>query len=122
MAIYILYNSNNSKIVVAVVVLILTIYLLLILLCTFKAIHDLAPLYISDLHTYTPTRNLRLASSISLTVRPHPVCPPWAPEPSVAVPLASGTPSFPRDIRNTDCLTIFKFCLKTHLLKQAYLH
>lgn len=41
------------------------------LLLTFKAIHNLTPLYLTDLlHIHTPSRSLRSSSSISHTVPP----------------------------------------------------
>ncbi|KAK7895247.1 hypothetical protein WMY93_020572 [Mugilogobius chulae] len=64
-----------------------------ILLTTFKALHNLAPQYISDLlNIYTPSRSLRSSSSLQLSV-PLPVLSPWGAEPSVALLPSSGTPS-----------------------------
>uniref|UniRef100_A0A3Q3F497 Reverse transcriptase domain-containing protein n=1 Tax=Labrus bergylta TaxID=56723 RepID=A0A3Q3F497_9LABR len=89
-----------------------------ILLLTFKAIHNLAPLYISELlHINIPTHSqVFFFHSTHCTTRPpvhhgvqglQPLCPHlWN--------------SLPPQIRNIDTLSIFKSHLKTHLFKLAY--
>src|SRR4029434_10815874 len=81
-----------------------------ILLHTFRAIHNLAPPYLSDLlHTDTSTRSLRSSSSIpprlpyprapsdpplpSTYLSPLPGLPPWGAELSAALLPNSGTHS-----------------------------
>uniref|UniRef100_A0A8C6KRX0 Reverse transcriptase domain-containing protein n=1 Tax=Nothobranchius furzeri TaxID=105023 RepID=A0A8C6KRX0_NOTFU len=90
-----------------------------ILLYTFKAIHNLAPPYLSDLfHPSTSTRSLRSSSSIHLSVPLFRL-----------VTLGSRAftrsalqlrNSLPPDLRNIDSLTLFKTRLKTHLFCLAF--
>ncbi|KAK7945374.1 hypothetical protein WMY93_001102 [Mugilogobius chulae] len=90
-----------------------------LLLTTFKAIHNLAPSYISDLlHISTPSRSLRSSSSLQLSV------------PSARLVTMGGRAfsrsapqlwnSLPPDLRNTDSLPLFKSRLKTFLFRQSY--
>uniref|UniRef100_A0A3Q3EBG2 Reverse transcriptase domain-containing protein n=1 Tax=Labrus bergylta TaxID=56723 RepID=A0A3Q3EBG2_9LABR len=90
-----------------------------LLLYTFKAIHNLAPPYLSDLlHIATSARSLRSSSSSHLTV-------PFARLSTMGGRVFSCSApqlwnSLPPDIRNIDSLPIFKSRLKTHLFKIAY--
>lgn len=90
-----------------------------ILLHTFKAIHNLAPPYLSDLlHINIPTRSLRSASSINLTVPPARLSTMGSRAFSRSAPRLWN--SLPSDIRNIDSIITFKTHLKTHLFRQAY--
>ena len=92
-----------------------------ILLHTFKAIHNLAPPYLSDLlHINVPTRSLRSASSISLTVPRAHLSTMGSRAFSRSAPHLWN--SLPPDIRNIDPNSIahFKSSIKTHLFRQAY--
>lgn len=90
-----------------------------ILLFTYKALHDLAPSYLSDLlHVYVPSRTLRSSASVTLVV------------PSVRLTTMGGRAfsytapkiwnTLPQDIRNSSSLSIFKSRLKTHFFRLAY--
>uniref|UniRef100_A0A3Q3FGZ3 Reverse transcriptase domain-containing protein n=1 Tax=Labrus bergylta TaxID=56723 RepID=A0A3Q3FGZ3_9LABR len=90
-----------------------------ILLLTFKAIHNLAPLYISELlHINIPTALSGLLLPFNSLHHP-PACPPWG-----SRAFSRSAPhlwnSLPPQIRNIDTLSIFKSHLKTHLFKLAY--
>ncbi|KAI5628136.1 hypothetical protein C0J50_12795, partial [Silurus asotus] len=90
-----------------------------ILLLTYKALHNLAPQYLTQLlHVYTPSRALRSSSSISLVA-------PWirlttmgARSFSYAAPRLWN--SLPLDVRNSECLLTFKKRHKTYHLIQAF--
>jgi hypothetical protein len=90
-----------------------------IILLTFRALHNLAPAYISDLvECYQPTRTLRSSSGSLLTthtarLRQYGDRSFW-----VAAPLLWN--DLPRDIRECDSINCFKKVLKTHLFKKAY--
>ncbi|CAJ1074417.1 uncharacterized protein LOC115370421 [Xyrichtys novacula] len=90
-----------------------------ILLYTFKAIHNLAPPYLSDLlHIATPARHLRSSSSLHLSVPPVHLSTMGGRAFSRSAPrLWNSLPSY---IRNIDSLPLFKSKLKTHLFKLAY--
>lgn len=90
-----------------------------ILVNTFNAIHNLAPPYLSDLiHINNPTRSLRSASAINLSVPPARLSTMGARAFTRSAPRLWN--SLPPDIRNMDSLPTFKSHLKTHLFKQAY--
>lgn len=90
-----------------------------ILLYAFKAIHNLAPPYLSDLlHIATSTRSLRSSSSIHLTVPSARLSTMGSRAFSRSAPQLWN--SLPPDIRNIDSLPLFKSRLKTHLFKIAY--
>ena len=90
-----------------------------ILLHTFKAIHNLAPPYLSDLlHTATSTRSLRSSSSIHLTVPSARLTTMGSRAFSRSAPKLWN--SLPPDIRNIDSFPQFKSSLKTHLFRIAF--
>uniref|UniRef100_A0A8C6LBK5 Reverse transcriptase domain-containing protein n=1 Tax=Nothobranchius furzeri TaxID=105023 RepID=A0A8C6LBK5_NOTFU len=90
-----------------------------ILLYTFKAIHNLAPPYLSDLlHPSTSTRSLRSSSSIHLSVPPFRLVTMGSRAFSRSAPQLWN--SLPPDLRNIDSLTLFKTRLKTHLFRLAF--
>ena len=67
-----------------------------ILLYTFKAIHRLAPPYLSDLlHVAAPVRSLRSSSSLHLTPATSPLLIQPPPHPSHISPPLHGEPSLP---------------------------
>ena len=87
-------------------------------LTTFKALHGLAPGYISDLLTpYEPTRTLR---SINLQLLTVPRVRSRAGERSFAVCGPSLWNKLPANLRAIDEVDSFKAQLKTHLYSQAY--
>ncbi len=91
-----------------------------ILLLTYKALHNLAPQYLSQLlHVYTPSRALRSSSSISLVVPRIRLTTMGARSFSYTAPRLWN--SLPLNIRNSDCLLTFKTRLKTYLFIQAFL-
>ena len=90
-----------------------------ILINTFKAIHNLAPPYLSDLiHVEIPTRSLRSASATKLTVYPFNLSTMGLRAFSRSAPDLWN--SLPPNIRNMDTIAIFQTHLKTHLFRQAY--
>lgn len=95
------------------------LFIIYLLFLTFKAIHNLAPLYLTDLlHINTPTRTLRSSSSIHLTVPPARLTTIGFRAFSRSAPCLWNT--LPPDIRNINSLSIFKSHLKTYLFKLAY--
>ena len=88
-----------------------------LLLLTYKALHALAPQYLSDLlENYTPARTLRSSDLGLLTV-------PRAKKLgdrafSVAAPTLWN--ALPLGIRQAQTLASFKSALKTHLFVQAF--
>lgn len=91
-----------------------------ILLLTFKALHSLAPPYLTDLlHIYTPSRTLRSSLSLSLVLPRIRLKTMGARTFSHAAPRLWN--SLPLDIRNIDSLHTFKSRLKTYLFTQAFL-
>ncbi|XP_029923297.1 uncharacterized protein LOC115370421 [Myripristis murdjan] len=91
-----------------------------VLLFTFKAIHNLAPPYLSDLlHVPTPSRALRSSSSIHLSVPSARLTTMGSRAFSRSAPRLWN--SLPPQLRNIDSFTHFKSQLKTHLFKTAYL-
>ncbi|KAK0132534.1 hypothetical protein N1851_032613 [Merluccius polli] len=90
-----------------------------ILLFTFKAIHNLAPPYLSDLlHVATPTRTLRSSASIHLTVPSARLTTMGSRAFSRSAPRLWN--SLPPQLRNMDSLHLFKSTLKTHLFRTAF--
>nr|XP_033933927.1 uncharacterized protein LOC117442044 isoform X1 [Pseudochaenichthys georgianus] len=90
-----------------------------VLLLTFKALHTLAPPYLSELlHIYTPSRTLRSSSAFQLTVPSARLITMGSRAFSHSAPRLWN--SLPQDIRNMDSLPTFKSSLKTHLFKLAY--
>ena len=83
-----------------------------ILVLAFKAIHGLAPPYISDLISVRPKSSYNLRSNSSLLLEP--------PKEKMLAGqcLWNGLPTELRDIQS---LTIFKRNLKTHLFGQVFL-
>ncbi|KAJ0023088.1 hypothetical protein NQD34_002987 [Periophthalmus magnuspinnatus] len=90
-----------------------------IILLTYKALHNLAPPYLSDLiHISTPARSLRSSSSLHLTVPPARLVTMGSRAFSCSAPLLWN--SLPHDLRNTHSLPHFKSKLKTHLFRKAF--
>ena len=91
-----------------------------ILLITYKALNNLAPLYIRELLTpYVPARQLR-SSSKNLLVIPHFNLKTYGARSfSVAAPTLWNT--LPSDIINSSSVSVFKNKLKTFLFKKAFL-
>lgn len=89
-----------------------------LLLLTHKALHGMAPVYLSELLVqYQPSRSLRSGQTGLLVV-------PRSRVRAGDRRFASAAPrlwnALPQSIRNTDNLTGFKQALKTHLFQQAY--
>lgn len=90
-----------------------------ILLLTFKAFHNLPPLYLSELfHIYTPKHTLRSSSSFSLVVPPVRLVTMGSRAFSFAAPHLWN--SLPKSLQESDCLVTFKSRLKTYLFKLAF--
>uniref|UniRef100_A0A3B3RKC8 Reverse transcriptase domain-containing protein n=1 Tax=Paramormyrops kingsleyae TaxID=1676925 RepID=A0A3B3RKC8_9TELE len=90
-----------------------------ILLLTFKAIHDLAPSYLSDLiQINRPSRSVRSSSSLHLTV-PHTRLTTMGGR-AFSYSAAYLWNTLPPDIRRINSISMFKSRLKTHLFKVAY--
>ena len=90
-----------------------------VLLMTFKAIHNLAPPYLSDLLQFpTHSRSLRSASTILLSVPPARLTTMGSRAFSRSAPRLWN--SLPPGLRNIDSLSHFKSQLKTHLFRTAY--
>uniref|UniRef100_A0A3Q2ZIU4 Reverse transcriptase domain-containing protein n=1 Tax=Kryptolebias marmoratus TaxID=37003 RepID=A0A3Q2ZIU4_KRYMA len=90
-----------------------------IIMYTFKAIHNLAPSYLSDLvHITTHSRSLRSSSSIHLNIPPVRLSTMGNRAVSHSAPQLWN--ALPPDLRNIDNLSTFKSQLKTHLFKLAF--
>uniref|UniRef100_A0A3P9M9H0 NACHT LRR and PYD domain-containing protein n=1 Tax=Oryzias latipes TaxID=8090 RepID=A0A3P9M9H0_ORYLA len=90
-----------------------------LLLYTFKALHSLAPSYLSNLlHINTPSHSLRSSSSLQLSVPPARMVTMGSRAFSRSAPQLWN--SLPPDLRNTDSFLIFKSRLKTYLFKLAF--
>ncbi|KAF7640974.1 hypothetical protein LDENG_00002140, partial [Lucifuga dentata] len=90
-----------------------------ILLLTFKALHNLAPPYLSELlHPYTPSRSLRSSSAVLLSVPSFRLSTMGARAFSCSAPRLWN--SLPLHIRQLDSITQFKSQIKTRLFKLAY--
>ncbi|XP_033827891.1 uncharacterized protein LOC117375687, partial [Periophthalmus magnuspinnatus] len=90
-----------------------------ILLITFKALHNLAPPYLTDLlHHHTPSRSLRSSSSNLLSLPCRTKLRTWGDRAfSIAAPTLWN--SLPKPLRDCSDLPTFKKELKTHLFKIA---
>lgn len=90
-----------------------------VLLLTFKALHGLAPSYLTELiETYTPARSLRSQSKHLLLV-PHTRLKSFGDRAfAKAAPVLWN--SLPLHIRTCDSLPSFKSLLKTYLFQRAY--
>ncbi len=89
-----------------------------ILLLVYKALHGLAPRYITDmLTTYTPARTLRATGSGNLLI-PHTRSKEGEAAFSVYAPQKWNT--LPDTVRHATSVTIFKNRLKTHLFSTAF--
>ena len=91
-----------------------------ILLITYKALHNLAPSYLTDLlQRHSPTRRLRSADHNLLTpISKSKRCTLGDRAFAIAAPTLWN--SLPLIIRNSDSLPSFKTQLKTHLFKTAF--
>jgi len=91
-----------------------------ILLLTYKALHEQAPGYISDLiEIYKPKRNLRSASSKNLVMTSYNL------KSYGYRAFYHSAPSLwnalPLDIKTANSLTSFKSLIKTYLFREAYI-
>ncbi|KAF7655728.1 hypothetical protein LDENG_00051610, partial [Lucifuga dentata] len=90
-----------------------------VLLLTFKALHNLAPPYLSELlHPYTPFRSLRSSSAVLPSVPPFRLSSMGARAFSCSAPRLWN--SLPLHIHQLDSITQVKSQIKTHLFKLAY--
>lgn len=90
-----------------------------VLLITFKALHGIAPAYISDLiNLYIPERNLRSSNSNRLAVPRYKLRTCGYRAFSCAAPLLWN--ALPSNIRFADSLCSFKSQLKTYLFIEAF--
>jgi len=90
-----------------------------ILLITFKALHGLAPPYISDLiHTYSPARTLRSSDTGLLRIPRHKLSSFGGRAFCTAAPTLWN--SIPQDIRDLSTLHEFKTHLKTYLFASCF--
>lgn len=92
-----------------------------VLLFAFKALNYLAPSYLSELlHPYKPSRSLRSADQLLLTVSKTKRKLRGDCAFSVAAPKLWN--NLPHDIRQASSLSVFKSLLKTHLFSLAFEH
>ncbi|XP_078126476.1 uncharacterized protein LOC144530683 [Sander vitreus] len=89
-----------------------------ILVLTYKALHHLAPSYLTDLSPYQPSRSLRSTSAGLLSIQKSNLRSFGDRAFSRAAPRLWN--SLPQEIRTSASLTIFQSCLKTHLFTTAY--
>jgi len=91
-----------------------------ILLLSYKCLHDLAPVYLSDLlHPYIPARNLRSSDPcLSLLAVPRSRTGFGDRSFEVAAPILWN--SLPPTIKNSPSVQIFKKKLKTYLFQQNH--
>ncbi|KAF7641542.1 hypothetical protein LDENG_00278210 [Lucifuga dentata] len=90
-----------------------------ILLLTSKALHNLAPPYLSELlHPYTPSRSLRSSSAVLLSDPPFRLSTMGVRAFSCSAPRLWN--SLPLHIHQLDSIMQFKSQIKTHLFKLAY--
>ena len=90
-----------------------------ILLLTYKALHGMAPKFISDLvHPYIPKRTLRSSSKNFLQVK-SPSTKFYGAR-SFTVAAITEWNRLPHNIRQAESVTIFKSHLKTHLFCHCY--
>ena len=89
-----------------------------LMLLTFRALHGLAPAYISDLlQPYTPARRLRSASNHDLSV---PSSNTRYGDRMFAVSAPRIWNTLPIELKSAQTLAAFKRLLKTHLFREAY--
>lgn len=91
-----------------------------VLLLVYKALHGLAPVYITDLLTnYVPVRALRSSDSLKLSI------PRTRTKTYGEAAFSSFAPrlwnELPLDLKNSDTMETFKKNLKTYLFKKAFL-
>ncbi|XP_078272170.1 uncharacterized protein LOC144602922 [Rhinoraja longicauda] len=93
-----------------------------ILLMTYKALHNLAPSYLTDLlHRHTPTCTLRSAAANLLSPPIRTKLRSWGDSAfSIAAPTLWN--SLPQTVRDSSSLTTFKTSLKSHLFSTAFNH
>ena len=90
-----------------------------VLVLTFQVVHNLAPVYITDLiSVYEPGRQLRSASRSLLTVPRHNLERFGRRDFSVNAPHSWN--DLPDNLRLIDSVVLFKRHLKTHLFKAAF--
>jgi len=90
-----------------------------IVLFTFKALHGLAPSYISDMISkYKPGRCLRSSNELLITSSTYNLKTYGYRSFAVSAPTLWN--SLPSELRNIDCFTTFKKELKTYLFKLAF--
>ncbi|XP_068561742.1 LOW QUALITY PROTEIN: uncharacterized protein [Cebidichthys violaceus] len=91
-----------------------------ILLITYKALHNLAPPYLSDLlHRHTPNRNLRSADANLFTPPTLSKHQTWG-DRAFSIAAPSLWNSLPQHLRHSPSLATFKTALKTHLFQSAF--
>ena len=93
-----------------------------IALLIYKALHGLAPTYISELiEEYKPKRTLRSASQFLLCTRPPKLCKTkYYGERSFAAAAPKGWNKLPSKLRAVSNINSFKKGLKTHLFNASY--
>ena len=93
-----------------------------VLILTYKAIHGLAPPYISDLIRTRERTNYNLRSSSQLLLQPYNVTKTKKTLGDRAFQVASPGlwNSLPNDIRNAKTMDVFKSLVKTYLFRKAY--
>ncbi len=90
-----------------------------VLFLTYKALHNLAPHYLSDLlHLYTPLRSLRSSSADLLSVPKFKMSSFGGRAFSCVAPKLWN--SLPLNIRQLDSISHFKVKIKTHLFRIAF--
>ena len=90
-----------------------------LLLLTYKALHQCAPVFISDIiRRYVPSRSLRSASETRLLL-PKSLLKTYG-DRSFAYAAPFLWNNLPVDIRNAPSVEVFKSKLKTQLFKQAF--
>ena len=88
---------------------------------TYKALHGLAPTYISELIEYKPQRTLRSASQFVLCTRPPNLCKiKYYGERSFAAATPKVWNKLPSKLRAVSNINSFKKGLKTHLFNASY--
>ena len=91
-----------------------------ILLLTYKALHGLSPVFISDLlHVHVPSRTLRSLSECRLEV-PRTRTKTYGDQ-TFAFAAADMWNKLPNDIRQAASVSMFKSKLKTHLFRMYFL-
>jgi hypothetical protein len=91
-----------------------------ILLLTFKALHQLAPVYLSELlHPYIPDRRLRSSRDTTLLRVPRCKCVSQG-ERSFSLNAPKLWNALPQELRKIETLDVFKSKLKTHMFTCAF--